>query len=72
MKSSAVPADWRYAVIAPIFKKDNRKECGNYSGISLLSVVALWECSCWSNEIARARCDSMRFQTMKGCQVLIL
>ena len=32
MKSSAVLADWRYAVIAPIFKKGNRKECGNYRG----------------------------------------
>ena len=39
MKSSAVPADWRYVVISPIFKKGNRKECGNYRGISLLSVV---------------------------------
>ena len=39
MKSSAVPADWCYAVIAPIYKKGNRKECGNYRGIFLLSVV---------------------------------
>ena len=29
----------RYAVIAPIYKKGNRKECSNYRGISLLSVV---------------------------------
>jgi hypothetical protein len=39
MKSSVVPADWSFGVIAPIFKKGNRKVCSNYRGISLLSVV---------------------------------
>ena len=39
MKSSAVPAEWSFGVIAPIYKKGNHKVCSNYRGISLLSVV---------------------------------
>ena len=35
-----VPEDWRYAVIVPVYKdKEERTECKNYRGISLLSVV---------------------------------
>ena len=31
-----LPDQWREALIVPIFKKGDRKECGNYRGISLL------------------------------------
>jgi hypothetical protein len=33
------PQDWRDASIIPIFKKGSRRECGNYGGISLLSIA---------------------------------
>ena len=34
-----MPQDWKDANIVPIFKKGSRKECGNYRGISLLSIA---------------------------------
>jgi len=34
-----VPQDWRDASIVPIFKKGSRMDCGNYRGISLLSIA---------------------------------
>jgi hypothetical protein len=33
-----IPQDWKKAIIIPIHKKGDRKECGNSRGISLLSV----------------------------------
>ena len=39
-ESSAVPEDWRSAVIVPLYKgKGERTDYKNYRGISLLSVV---------------------------------
>ena len=38
-ESGQVPSDWTKAVITPIFKNGNRKDCNNYRGISLISVV---------------------------------
>ena len=38
-KHEYMPQDWNYANIVPIFKKGSRKECGNYRGISLLSIA---------------------------------
>ena len=34
-----VPQDWKDASIVPLFKKGDRKDCGNYQGISLLATV---------------------------------
>ena len=33
------PQDWKDANFISIFKKGSRKECGNYRGISLLSIA---------------------------------
>jgi len=32
-----IPAEWRNAVITPIFKKGDRREPKNYRGISILN-----------------------------------
>jgi hypothetical protein len=37
-KKKCVPEDWKIAVIIPIFKKGNNRECHNHREISLLSV----------------------------------
>ena len=35
-----VPEDWRFPVIVPLYKsKEERAECKNYRGISLLNIV---------------------------------
>ena len=37
-KFGKTPRDWQTCVIIPIFKKEDRKQCTNYKGISLLSL----------------------------------
>ena len=37
-EQESIPQDWKKAIIIPINKKGDRKECGNSRGISLLSV----------------------------------
>lgn len=39
-ESQTTPADFKDALIVPIFKKGDRSLCGNYKGISLLSIAA--------------------------------
>ena len=34
-----IPKDWKDGIIVPVFKKGRRKDCGNYRGISLLSIA---------------------------------
>ena len=33
-----VPIDWGKAIIVPLYKKSDERDCGNYRGISLLSI----------------------------------
>ncbi len=37
-EQESIPQDWKKAIIIPVHKKGDRKECGNTRGISLLSV----------------------------------
>lgn len=39
-KETKIPQEWEVGIIVPIFKKGDTKECKNYRGITLLSVVA--------------------------------
>ena len=54
-KCGKTPHEWREAIIVPIYKKGSRDECGNYRGISLLSVVG--------KIYARVVCDRLRLLT---------
>jgi len=72
-KSSVVPADWSFGVIAPIFKKGNRKDCSNYRGISLLSVVGKVYASVLVDRvrvIVEGVLDEAQsgFRPLRGCQ----
>ena len=39
LKDKMLPADWKTAVISPIFKKGNRNIAANYRPISLMSII---------------------------------
>ena len=38
LEKGEVPSDFREILIKPLYKKDNKSGCGNYRGMSLVSV----------------------------------
>ena len=38
-ETEEIPKNWKDAIIVPVFNKGRRKDCGNYRGISLLSIA---------------------------------
>ena len=38
-ETEEIPKDWKDAIIVPVLKKGRREGCGNYRGISLLSIA---------------------------------
>ena len=38
LENRGAPMDWQRAIIVPVHKKNSRRKCGNYRGISLLSI----------------------------------
>lgn len=66
------PRDWKDAVIVPLFKKKDPKDCANYRGISLLSVTGkvysriLFE-RIREHRDARTREQQAGFRPGRGC-----
>lgn len=53
-----IPTEWQEAVVISIHKKGKKEDCGNYRGMSLLSIpykviskIILSRLECYSNEI---------------------
>jgi len=38
-KQEELPGKWKESIIVPIHKKDDKNDCSNYTGISLLSTT---------------------------------
>ena len=68
-----VPLDWRKGVIAPIYKKGDKKDCNNYRPISLLSVpgkvyASVLEARLRSIVEEQLEDNQCGFRPMRGCQ----
>ena len=61
-----VPQDWKDASFVPIFKKGNRKQCGNYRGILLLSIAGKIMSSVILNRINQNICPNILLETQSG------
>lgn len=67
-----VPEDWKVAHIVPLFKKGNPAECGNYRGISLLSIAGKVFASILRDRLSplrelQAREEQAGFRPGRGC-----
>ena len=67
-----LPHDWQKSIIVPLLKKGDPSECGNYRGISLLSVpskvlalVILDRCKGWMNDQLLEQQSG--FRPARGC-----
>ena len=72
-ETGKVPSDWAKAVIVPIYKKGDRKECSNYRGISLLSVPGKVYAGILEKKlrnIVETQLDDSQcgFRPLRGCQ----
>ena len=78
-QTEKTPSDWRKAIIIPIHKKGDRKECNNARGISLLSVPGKVFTRVMLNRINDTVDETLRenqcgFRKGRGCsdQIFIL
>lgn len=72
-ETGKVPDDWAKAVIVPIYKKGDKKDCGNYRGISLLSVPGKIYAGVLERKlrsIVEKQLDDSQcgFRPLRGCQ----
>lgn len=65
-REEKMPQDWKDANIVPIFKKGNRKDCGNYRGISLLSIAGKIMARVILNRIEKYICTRILPETQCG------
>ena len=65
-KKEQMPQNWKDANIVPIFKKGNKKECGNYRGISLLSIAGKIVTRIILNRIEKTICPLILPETQCG------
>ena len=72
-ETGKVPDDWTKGVIVPIYKKGDKKVCGNYRGISLLSVPGKIYAGVLEKKlrnIVEGKLDEGQcgFRPLRGCQ----
>jgi hypothetical protein len=65
-RDEEMPQNWKDANIVPIFKKGSRKDCGNYRGISLLSVAGKIMARVILNRIEKYICTRILPETQCG------
>ena len=65
-RNEHVPQNWKDANIVPIFKKGSRKECGNYRGISLLSIAGKILARIILNRLDKLICTQILPETQCG------
>ena len=71
-RSERVPSAWKKAIIVPILKKGDSRECKNYRGISLLSIVGKVFMKIIQSRLQKHREQTSReeqagFRPQRGC-----